>query len=88
MYVFGLLQEDLSVVITYREHLHQVVKNLSEDGRMPTSLYVPTTTGRIITAAKRKVEQMTTDSDEEPEEEDFYDGIKRLYSEETPAAVG
>lgn len=51
------------------------------------SMYTPVITGRIITSAKRKVEQLSTDSDEE-EEEDFYDGIKRLYNEETTAAVG
>lgn len=54
---------------------------------VPT-LYVPTKTGRI-TAVKRKVEQIATDSEEEEvEEENIYDGIKRLYSEETTAVGG
>lgn len=59
------------------------------DGVLPPTLYVPTKTGRV-TAVKRKVEQIATDSEDEGdvEEENIYDGIKRLYSEETTAVGG
>jgi len=88
-----LVQVEIPVVIACRELVSGVLKNVSlTSSQLPGvtgSLYVPTSTGRVITAAKRKVEQLSTDSDDEqPEEEDFYDGIKRLYSEETTAAVG
>lgn len=66
---------------------------------LPPTLYVPTITGRVTTAVKRKVEAIASDSEDENgagggsgggdmEEENIYDGIKRLYSEETTAVGG
>lgn len=69
-----LVQVDLGEIIQCRELIASIVQQ-----PLPSSLhlYAPSKTG-ITKAAKRKVEQL----EEEEEQEDFYDGIKRLYNEE------
>ena len=71
------LQVEVSEVICCRELLTSVLLS----GQLPSTmhLYAPSKTAVINTigktGAKRKVEQME-------EEDDIYDGIKRLYNED------
>ena len=49
-------------------------------------LYVPSTTGRLLTtkSGKRKMDELSQDADSEEQEENYYEGIKRLFVEEQP----
>lgn len=75
-----LVQVEVNEVICCRELLTSILLS----GRLPSTvhLYAPSKTAVITTiskaGAKRKVEEM----EEEDQEEDIYDGIKRLYNEE------
>jgi len=72
-----LVQVEVSEVICCRELLSSILMS----GRLPSTLhlYAPSKTAVVSTiskaGAKRKVEQME-------EEDDIYDGIKRLYNED------
>ena len=79
---YCMFQVELPVLTQCRHLVQQTSSCMLPAG----SIYVPTSTGRIVTSGKRKADELSTDSeDEQVEEEDFYDGIKRLYSEETAA---
>jgi len=76
----------VQVEISVLKQCKQLVQQTSPYMVMPTGfIYVPTSTGRIyVTSGKRKADELDTDSEDEmADEEDIYDGIKRLYSEET-----
>lgn len=75
-----LVQVEIATVIECRELIASVIQQQQPLPASSRRLYVPSKTG-ITKAAKRKVEQLA-DSGDEQEQEDFYDGIKRLYNEE------
>ena len=78
-----VLQVEPRIVFECRMRIRAALKVSAPrpSGVMPSSMYAPVITGRIVTAAKRKVEQLSTDSDEEEEEakrlEAFGDSLER-----------
>lgn len=77
-----LVQVDISTVISCRELLSSIIQQKPLLPGSSLHLYVPSITGRLVTkASKRKVDELLSADTDEEEEENFYDGIKRLYNE-------